>query len=161
MKRVVPGTLALGFLCFAPIPSHAESDLVGTWKQTAFYQKIVATGKRRDLFGDKVLGRVIYTKEGTFCTMATAADRKQAGPAISDAEKPALFTSMYAFCGKYTVDGSKLSTVADTSWAPIRVGKPGGGRWEVKGKTLTIETDPFKAIGDGAEVIAIVQYERE
>jgi hypothetical protein len=161
VKRVVLGTLALGFLFFAPMPAYAESDIVGSWKQTAFYQKVVATGERRDLYGDKVLGRVIYTKEGTFCTMATAADRKQAGTAVSEAEKPGLFTSMYAYCGKYTVDGSKLSTVPDTAWAPSWVGTPLGGKWEVKDKTLAIETNPFKSARDGVEVIAIVQYERE
>jgi hypothetical protein len=146
---------------FAPISANAEPDIVGSWKQSAFYQKVVATGERRDLYGDKVLGRAIYTKEGTFCTMATAADRKQAAAAVSDAEKPGLFTSMYAFCGKYTVDGSKLSTVPDTAWAPSWVGTPRGNKWEVKDKTLTIETEPFKSARDGVEVIAIVQYERE
>ena len=63
-------------------------------------------------------GRVIYTNEGTFCTMATAADRKQAAPAVTEVEKQALFSSMYAYCGNYTVDGAKLSAVADTARAP-------------------------------------------
>jgi Lipocalin-like domain len=152
---------AIGALLLAPTSSHAESDIVGSWKQTAFYQKVVATGERRDIYGDKVLGRVIYTKEGTFCTMATAADRKQAAPAVGEAEKPALFSSMYAYCGKYTVDGSKLSTIPDTAWAPGWLSSPHDGKWEVKGKALTVETTPFKSMRDGVEVIAIVQYERE
>jgi hypothetical protein len=141
--------------------AYAESDIVGSWKQTAFYQKVIATGEKRDIYGDKILGRVIYTKEGTFCTMATAADRKQAAPAVADAEKPALFSSMYAYCGKYTVDGGKLSTIADTAWAPWWLTSPLESKWEVRGKTLTIETTRFKSMRDGVEVIAIVQYERE
>jgi hypothetical protein len=141
--------------------AYAESDIVGSWKQTAFYQKVVATGERRDIYGDKILGRVIYTKEGTFCTMATAADRKQAGPAVADAEKPALFSTMYAYCGKYSVDGAKVSTMADTAWAPAWLTSPHDGKWEVKGKILTIETTSFKSMRDGVEVIAIVQYDRE
>ena len=79
MWKIATG-VALGALLLAPMAAYAESDIVGSWKQTAFYQKVVATGERRDIYGDKVLGRVIYTKEGTFCTMATAADRKQAAP---------------------------------------------------------------------------------
>ena len=106
-------------------------------------------------------GRVIYTNEGTFCTMATAADRKQAAPAVTEVEKQALFSSMYAYCGKYTVDGAKVSTLADTAWAHEWLTSPHDGKWEVKGKTLTIETTPFKSMRDGVEVIAIVQYERE
>ena len=152
---------AIGALFLVSMSAHAESDIVGSWKQSAFYQKVVATGERRDIYGDKVLGRVIYTKEGTFCTMATAADRKQAAPAVAEAEKPALFSSMYAYCGKYTVDGSKVSTIPDTAWAPGWLSSPHDGKWEVKGKTLTVETTPFKSMRDGVEVIAIVQYERE
>jgi hypothetical protein len=160
MWKIATG-VAFGGLLLAPMSAYAESDIVGSWKQTAFYQKVVATGERRDIYGDKVLGRVIYTKEGTFCTMATAADRKQAAPAVAEAEKPALFSSMFAYCGKYTVDGAKLSTIADTAWAPEWLTSPHDGKWEVKGKTLTVETTPFKSMRDGVEVIAIVQYDRE
>src|ERR1700746_2689380 len=116
MWKIATG-VALGALLLAPMAAYAESEIVGSWKQTAFYQKVVATGERRDIYGDKVLGRVIYTKEGTFCTMPTAADRKQAAPAVTEAEKPALFSSMYAYCGKYTIDGAKVSTIADTARA--------------------------------------------
>jgi Lipocalin-like domain len=160
MWKIATG-VALGALLLAPMAAYAESDIVGSWKQTAFYQKVVATGERRDIYGDKVLGRVIYTKEGMFCTMATAADRKQAAPAVTEAEKPALFSSMYAYCGKYTIDGAKVSTIADTAWAPGWLTSPHDGKWEVKGKTLTVETTPFKSMRDGVEVIAIVQYDRE
>jgi hypothetical protein len=160
MWKIATGA-AFGGLLLAPMSAYAESDILGSWRQTAFYQKVVATGERRDIYGDKVLGRVIYTKEGTFCTMATAADRKQAAPAVAEAEKPALFSSMYAYCGKYTVDGAKLSTIADTAWAPGWLTSPHDGKWEVKGKTLTVETTPFKSMRDGVEVIAIVQYDRE
>jgi len=66
-----------------------------------------------------------------------------------------------AYCGKYTVDGSKLSTIPDTAWAPAWLSSPHDGKWEIKGKTLTVETTPFKSMHDGVEVIAIVQYERE
>lgn len=159
MWKIAAG-IFVGVVLLAP-GAYADPEIVGSWKQTAFYQKVIGTGERRDIYGDKVLGRVIYTKEGTFCTMATAADRKQASSAVAEAEKPALFSSMYAYCGKYTVDGAKLSTMADTAWAPGWLSSPHDGKWEVKGKILTFETTPFKSMRDGVEVIAIVQYERE
>jgi hypothetical protein len=152
---------AIGASFLASMPAYAESDIVGSWKQTAFYQKVVATGERRDIYGDKVLGRAIYTKEGTFCTMATAADRKQAATAVAEAEKPVLFSSMYAYCGTYTTEGSKLSAKSDTAWSPSWLNSPHEGTWEIKGKTMTFETTPFKSMRDGVDVIAVVQYERE
>jgi lipocalin-like protein len=159
--RMIAVFVAVDALLWAPISAYAESDIVGSWKQTAFYQKVVATGERRDIYGDKVLGRAIYTKEGTFCTMTTAADRKQAAPAVAEAEKPALFSSMFAYCGTYTVNGAKLSTMADTAWAPGWLSSPRDGKWEVKGRTLIVETTPFKSMRDAVEVLAIAQYERE
>lgn len=148
-------------LLLAPMSAHAESDIVGSWKQTTFYQKVVHSGERRDIFGEKIVGRIIYTKEGTFCSMATAADRKQAATAVAEAEKPGLFSSMYAYCGKYTVDGAKVTISPDTAWAPGWLTSSSERKWEIKGKTLTIETAPFKSQRDGVEVIAITQYERE
>jgi hypothetical protein len=56
MWKIATG-VALGALLLAPMAAYAESDIVGSWKQTAFYQKVVATGERRDIYGDKVLGR--------------------------------------------------------------------------------------------------------
>lgn len=159
--RTITILAAIGASFLAPISAYAESDIVGSWKQTAFYQRVTATGERRDIYGDKIVGRAIYTKEGTFCIMTTAADRKQAAPAVAETEKPALFSSMFAYCGTYRTEGPNFFSKADTAWAPGWLNSPHDGKWEVKGRTLTIETTPFKSMRDGVEVIAVVQFERE
>ena len=35
---------AIGAVFLAPMSAYAESDIVGSWKQTAFYQKAVVLG---------------------------------------------------------------------------------------------------------------------
>ena len=106
MKKILVSSLALvGVLASA---SASAQDIVGSWKQSAFYQKVVSSGEKRFPFGEKIVGRSMYTKEGTFCTMATGVDRKQGAGAPTDEERVALFKSMYAYCGTYRVDGLKL-----------------------------------------------------
>ena len=75
MKKLAFSSLAL----VSVLASAAASaqDIVGSWKQSAFYQKVVSSGEKRFPFGEKIVGRSMYTKEGTFCTMATGIDRKQ------------------------------------------------------------------------------------
>ena len=69
MNRSVLGLLMLAII-LAPTTALSQ-DLIGSWKQTAFYQKVVSTGERRFPFGEKVVGRFVSTREGTFCSMAT------------------------------------------------------------------------------------------
>jgi hypothetical protein len=161
MKSIAVASIALGVFGLSSLTASAE-DVVGSWKQTAFYQKVVSSGEKRYPFTESVVGRVIYTKEGTYCNMATASGRKQAGPAPTDEERLALFKSMYAFCGTYKVEGSKISGQPDVAWTPGWI--TGGARtntMKLDGKKLTIESTPFKSQLDGVDVVAITEYERE
>jgi hypothetical protein len=101
----------------APALASAQ-DIVGSWKQIAFYQKVVCSGEKRFPFGGKIVGRSTYTKEGTFCTMATGINREQGAVAPTDEERIELFKTMYAYCGTYRVDGSKLFAQPDVAWTP-------------------------------------------
>ena len=159
MKKLAFSSLAL----VSVLASAAASaqDIVGSWKQSAFYQKVVSSGEKRFPFGEKIVGRSMYTKEGTFCTMATGIDRKQGAGAPTDEERVGLFKSMYAYCGTYRVDGSKLMGRADVAWTPNWTKQEHNASRKVDGKVLTVETLPFKSQLDGVDVVAVVEYEKE
>jgi hypothetical protein len=159
MKKILVSSLALGGVLASA--SASAQDILGSWKQSAFYQKVVSSGEKRFPFGEKIVGRSMYTKEGTFCTMATGVDRKQGAGAPTDEERVALFKSMYAYCGTYRVDGSKLLGQPDVAWTPNWAKQEHNATWKVEGKKLTVETMPFKSQLDGAEVVAVVEYEKE
>lgn len=155
---------ALSLLVLAGFLSPASvlaQDIVGSWKHKVFYQKVVATGEKRFPFGETVVGRSIYTKEGTFCTMTTGADRKQNAGVPTDEERVGLFKTMYAFCGTYRVDGSKLILQSDVAWTPNWTQRPGNVSWKLDGKSLTTETLPFKSQLDGVDVVAVNEFEKE
>ena len=159
MKRIAVSTLALmGVL--ASVSASAQ-DIVGSWKQTTFYQKVTSSGEKRFPFGEKVVGRSIFTKEGTFCSMATGMDRKQGAGAPNDEERVGLFKTMYAYCGKYRVDGSKFSAESDVAWAPNWTKQELHRSWKVDGKVLSMESAPFKSQLDNVDVVAVVEFERE
>ena len=159
MRIIVVGTIALSALGIGSAAS--AQDLVGSWKLTAFYQKVVATGEKRYPFSEKVVGRAIYAKEGTFCTMSTAAARKQAAAAPTDDERVGLFKSMYAYCGTYKVEGSKYTNHSDVAWTPGWLTSEHSATFTLEDKKLSFVTSAFKSQLDGADVVAIVEYERE
>ncbi len=89
MKKFALSSLA--FVSVLASASASAQDIVGSWKQTAFYQKVVSSGEKRFPFGEKIVGRSMFTKEGTFCTMATGIDRTQGAGAPTDEERLKLF----------------------------------------------------------------------
>jgi hypothetical protein len=159
MKR-----LAFSLLVFvgvlSPVPVSAQ-DIVGSWKHRIFYQKVVSSGEKRFPFGEKIVGRSIFTKEGTYCTMTTGMDRKQSAGAPTDEERVSLFKTMYAYCGTYRVDGQNLILQADVAWTPSWTQRPDNVSWKLDGKILTVETLPFKSQLDGVDVIAVLEFEKE
>ena len=132
MKKFALSSLA--FVSVLASASASAQDIVGSWKQSAFYQKVVSSGEKHFPFGEKIVGRSMYTKEGTFCTMATGVDRKQGAGAPTDEERVGLFKTMYAYCGKYRVDGSKLVAQPDVAWTPNWTKQEHSASWKVDGK---------------------------
>lgn len=144
----------------SPVPVSAE-DIIGSWKHRTFYQKVLSSGEKRFPFGEKIVGRSIYTKEGTFCTMTTGVDRKQSAAAPTDAERVSLFKIMYAYCGTYRADGQKLITQPDVAWTPNWTQRPGNLSWKLDGKILSVESSPFKSQLDGVDVVTVLEFEKE
>jgi hypothetical protein len=159
MKRSTLGPLMLAIM-LAPTTALGQ-DIIGSWKQTAFYQKVVSSGERRLPFGERIVGRFVATREGAFCSMATGVDRKQVANAPSDEERIDLFKTMYAYCGKYRVEGSKFIIQPDVAWAPNFTKQEQNRLWKIDGNILTMETLPFKSQLDGVDVVATVVYQRE
>ena len=62
MKRL-PLTLLVFAVVFSPALASTQ-DIIGSWKHKTFYQKVVSSGEKRVPFGEKIVGRSVYTKEG-------------------------------------------------------------------------------------------------
>lgn len=112
MPRIIAvllGALLLGQPAFA----DDQAKLTGTWKLVEFDIEFQDNGERRPPFKAGTSGYLIFTPEKRMMTVIAAHGRK---PAKSDQEAAALLRTMFAYSGKYRLDGDKWITKVDVSW---------------------------------------------
>jgi Lipocalin-like domain len=164
MKRTLMSAVALAFLLTLPRPAPAQdlaSQLVGVWNLSSQMRKEVATGATENTFGEKPTGHLIFTRGGHSTFTLVGTDRKApASPKLTDAERIELFKTMAFGSGTYKVEGNKIATHYDTSWHQIWTGRDISSQTEIKGKTLTLTTEPFKSPLDGKEIVVVTTWER-
>lgn len=166
MKRTLMSAVALAFLLTLPRPAPAQdlaSQLVGVWNLNSQVRKEVATGATSNSYGEKPIGRFIFTRGGHSAFTIVGTDRKApASPTLTDAERidNELFKTMSFGSGTNKVEGNKVVTRYDTSWHQLWTGRDISVQAEINGKTLTLTTEPFKAAADGKEVVVVTTWER-
>jgi hypothetical protein len=137
------------------------TQIVGTWKMTSFVRKELGTGKESRFYGDHPVGYSVYTAGGTFFIYLVGEGRKRPDPAnATDAERAALYNSMYAYSGTYKAEGDKLLYQLDGSWNETWTGTQRAVIAKVDGDRLTINSMPFKGGATGIEVVVTNTFER-
>ena len=88
-----------------PVRPLSRDLILGSWRMTSWVTKDVTTGERQDALGQNPRGAVVYTPQRvTFLIIKNNRARPEQLPP-SDAEKIALFDTMFAYSGAYTVSG--------------------------------------------------------
>jgi hypothetical protein len=128
---------------------------------TSWVTKDVATGERQDALGQNPRGTVVYTPQRvTFLIIKNNRARPEQLPP-SDEEKIALFDTMFAYSGAYTVESDRVVHHVDLSWNEAWSGTDQVRFCRVDEQTLTYTSTPAKNPFDGREVVHEVTYERE
>src|SRR4029079_15147199 len=104
--------LALLLLIIAGPAVAQDASLIGTWKLVAFENRVDNEPPIYQL-GARPTGYINFTREGRVMLVITGEGRK-AGP--GDAEQAALHKTMFAYTGKYLVEGKILIIAVDVSW---------------------------------------------
>ncbi len=74
--------------------------------------------------------------------MGAASDRKVSGALHpSDSERVALYDTMFAYAGTYSVEAGKVIHHVDISWNEVWTGTNQIRSFEVNGNTLTLTTN--------------------
>jgi hypothetical protein len=144
-----------------PARSLSRDLILGSWKMTSWVTRDVATGERRDALGQNPRGMVMYTPERVVF-LITKNDRKR--PEYlppSDEEKIALFDTMFAYSGGYTVEADRIVHHVDLSWNEAWSGTNQVRFCKIDGDLLTYTSAPAKNPFDGREVVHEVTYIRE
>jgi len=134
-------------------------NLVGAWRLTSSYFVECESGKRCGAFANDVFGSVVFEPNGRMLVLMTSGDRQQPE---SDAEMAALFKSMVAYTGTWSVDDEKLVIRVDGAWDPRWIGTEQVRYHAFDGQTLSFRTAPIQHPAfPGRDVIGYVDWQRE
>jgi hypothetical protein len=134
-----------------------QHPLVGNWKLVSV-QVIIDNGMPQALYGEHPKGYLILTPEGRMMAFGTSDTRK---PSTSDAERAELWKSMFAYTGKYRIEGNDFVTIVDVSWNEEWSGTVQRRHYKLDGNKLTIETLPQPSPIDKRTSYAKLVWERE
>jgi hypothetical protein len=142
-------------------PAQPEA-LYGTWRLVNWTREIVGTGERSDILGQAPQGFITYTRDGRMSSIVVKENRQKPTDFTkpTDSERAALFSSMVAMAGVFTVDGSRVLHNIDISWNETWTGTTQVRNFSVDGKRLTIRTDPAPSPIDGKLSIATLIWEK-
>ncbi|WP_192257481.1 lipocalin-like domain-containing protein [Mesorhizobium caraganae] len=135
--------------------------LLGSWRMTSWMTRDVATGELREALGQDPHGIVIYTPERViFFILRNNRSRPDRLPPSAE-EKIALFDSMFAYSGSYTVESDRVVHHVDMSWNEAWSGTEQVRFCNVDEHTLTYTSPPAQNPFDGREIVHEVTYVRE
>ncbi len=121
--------------------STDASVLIGTWKQLSGTMVEEGSSVSRSNLSAAPNGFVNFSADGRLILLSVdSARRKPAGEVPTDEEAEALYRSMIAYAGTYTVEGNKVTYDLEATWNQSWTGTKQVRFWKVEGKLLTVTT---------------------
>lgn len=138
----------------------SDNPLLGTWRMTAWTSRNVATGETSDAMGGRPHGYITYGPDGRMMVLVIRADRDAPAALVpTDAEKLALYDSMFAYAGTYEVDDEKVRHFIDISYNEAWTGTEQLRFYSIEGRTLTYVGEPARHPVTGEMVVHTVIFE--
>jgi hypothetical protein len=137
-----------------------KANLLGSWRMSSWTYEIVDTGEKRDAFGPHPHGWIVYAPERVMVLVLNRSRKKPSEPVPTSEEKLALYDSMFAYSGTYTVQSDRVIHHLDLSWNEAWTGTEQVRFCRIEGDTLTYTSAPAKNPIDGGEVVHTVKFER-
>jgi hypothetical protein len=142
-------------------PGESTSPLVGTWKLTGWTLRVVGETEDKEPFGPNPKGRLVMTPDGYWIVIITGANRHLAKTAD---EKAALFDSVLAYSGKYTIEGEKITIQVEISGNEVFTG-PNQTQirfFKIDGQRLIVRTPEINSAAlPGKKIVGTNIFERE
>jgi len=155
-RAIIYALVCMGLGLIAPAWG-APPNVAGNWKLVSFVFEELATGNRTNPLGEHPKGYIIYTPEGRM--IALGVHEKARAPKI-DEDRIDLHKYMFAYSGRYTVEGEKVIHHVDVSWNESFSGDQ--VRFvKLEGDMLTIKTAPNRSVITGLDVVGVLVFARE
>jgi hypothetical protein len=142
-------------------PDESTKSLAGTWKLTGWTLRVIGETADKEPFGPNPKGRLVMTPDGYWIVIITGANRR---PAKTVEEKVALFDSMLAYSGKYTIDGDKITIQVDMSGNEVFTGSNETQTrfFKLDGQQLIVRTPEINSAAlPGKKIVGMNIFERE
>jgi hypothetical protein len=100
-----------------------REQIIGTWRMLAWTRRLVASGEEGDALGPNPFGYLNYAPDGRLMVFVLRSGRpKPSTNPPSEAEKVALFDTMFAYVGTYEVQSDRVIHSLDGSWNQLWTG---------------------------------------
>jgi Lipocalin-like domain len=97
--------------------------IVGTWRMLSWRRSLVASGEQSDALGPNPFGYINYAPDGRLMVFVLKSGRpRPKGSTPTAEEKVALFDTLFAYVGSYTVEADRVIHQLDGSWNELWTG---------------------------------------
>ena len=106
-----------------PDSSDVGAKILGTWRMLSWKRVLVASGEESDALGPDPFGYINYAADGRLMVFVLKSGRPKpkSSPPTAD-EKIALFDSLFAYVGTYSVEADRVVHALDGSWNELWTG---------------------------------------
>jgi hypothetical protein len=150
---------AFAFATPAVALQHCSGPQIGTWKLQSYVTTDMATGQKSETFGAHPSGFLSYRPDCRMQAIVIKDGRKAPASFVpTDAERIDLFNGLRAYAGTYSIKGDIVSHHIDASWVQTWTGTTQSRHFKIDGKTLHIETLPYKNPITGRDITVAVDW---
>jgi hypothetical protein len=137
------------------------AQIVGSWRMTSWTYQTLETGEVRDALGPNPRGYINYSADGRMMVLVLNENRVTPAALVpTSEEKVALYDTMFAYAGTYTVEADRVIHNIDMSWNKAWEGTQQVRFMTIDGRTLTYRSAPAKNPLDGKECVHTVKFEK-
>ncbi len=139
-----------------------RDDVVGTWTLVSSTRKVVATGEESSTYGEHPTGTIVYGRDGRMIVLIVH-DKRPKPESIgktTDADRIALFKTMVAYSGTFSISGDTITHTIDASWNEVWTGTKTVRDVKRDGDQLIYTTKPAPASTDGKISIVTLIWQK-
>ncbi|TIU94412.1 MAG: lipocalin-like domain-containing protein [Mesorhizobium sp.] len=141
--------------------SQLKTLLLGSWRMTSWVYEILETGEVLDALGQNPRGIISYSADGRMMVFVLRTDRSTPAALVPTSnEKIALYDSMFAHAGTYSVEHDRIVHHIDMSWNQSWEGTEQVRYLETDGRTLLYRSAPAQNPLDGKDCVHTVRFEK-
>lgn len=138
-----------------------RDQIIGTWRMLSWRRVVVGSDEEADALGPDPFGYISYAPDGRVMVfvLKSGRPRPKAIPPTPE-EKLALFDSLFAYVGSYTVEAGRVVHTLDGSWNELWTGTTQIRLLSFEEERLVYTTPETVDPMDGKLCIYKVQFER-